>query len=401
MAGKLTASKVKSLKEPGRYVDGAGLMLVIGTDGSRKWVVRLQKDGKRRDIGLGSALDVSLADARDAAESIRKQLRSGLDPVEERRKAAVKVPTFRDAATQVHKEHLPSWKNHIHQAQWLSSLEQHAFPTLGDTPVDQITGPMVRDVLAAIWLRIPETARRVRQRIGTVLDWAHAKGYRLTEAPMRSISKGLPKQPKGQEHYAALPWQDVPAFLATLHETSKAGPVAKLLLEFLVLTAARSGEARGSRWSEIDLEAKLWTIPKERMKAGKVHVVPLAPRTLAVLQEAGKLRINESPDALVFPGERSGRPISDRTLTMVLRRLSVASTVHGFRSSFRDWAAESTNFPREVAEAALAHAVENRVEAAYRRSDLLEKRRKLMDAWAGYCTGATGKVLPLARKRSV
>lgn len=404
MAGKLTAAKVKSLKEPGRYVDGNGLMLVIGADGSRKWVLRVQHAGKRRDIGIGAVVDVSLADAREATESLRREVKAGRDPVAERRKQAEpepeRTPTFREAAQRVHAEHAPSWRNAKHGTQWLATMERHVFPELGEKPVDAITGPMVRDVLAPIWLTIPETARRVRQRIAAVLDWAHAKGYRPAEAPMRSIAKGLPKQPKGREHLAALPWVDVPAFLVRLQETDKGGLVVKLLFEFLVLTAARSGEARGARWSEIDLEARVWTIPKERMKAGKAHTVPLCERSVKLLEQARDLRTSEDSPDLVFPGARKGRPMSDMALTMLLRRMAVPCTVHGFRSSFRDWAAESTNFPREVAEAALAHTLENRVEAAYRRSDLLDKRRKLMDAWAGFCAGAGGKVVPMGRKRS-
>lgn len=401
MAGnKLTTTKVRSLKEPGRYGDGDGLSLVIGADGRRAWVLRVQAGGKRRDFGLGSAADVSLAEAREAAGKVRQQVREGLDPVAEKRKAPPpSTPTFRETALQVHKEHLPSWKNAKHGAQWLATLESYAFPDLGDKPVDQITGPMVRDVLANIWLTIPETARRVRQRIGAVLDWAHAKGYRPAEAPMRSVNKGLPKQPKEKEHFAALPWQDAPGFLARLRETGRAGPVVKLLFEFLVLTAVRSGEARGAKWSEIDLEAKLWTIPKARMKAGKAHAVPLSGRALAVLAEAATLRTDDVADGLVFEGAKRGRPVSDMTLTMVLRRMGAGCTAHGFRSSFRDWAAEATNTPREVAEAALAHAVENRVEAAYRRSDLLEKRRALMEAWASFCAGTEAKVVPLAGRR--
>src|SRR3954469_4783715 len=221
--GKLTAVQVRNLKKPGRYSDGQGLMLVVGTDGSRKWVLRVQADGRRRDFGLGAAAQVSLAEARDAAATIRRQVKAGLDPRAERRRARETVPTFREAALRVHGEHKPSWKNAKHAAQWLATLEQHAFPALGSVRVDKIDGPMVRDVLADIWLRIPETARRVRQRIGTVLDWSHAKGYRPFEAPIRSISRGLPRQPKGTQHLAAMPYADVPNFLARLRATDKAG----------------------------------------------------------------------------------------------------------------------------------------------------------------------------------
>lgn len=397
MAGKLTATRVRSLKEPGRYVDGRGLMLVIGTDGSRKWVLRIQKDGRRRDFGLGTERDVSLAEARDEADKVRKQVRTGLDPVAEKRKAKLVIPTFAEAARTCHAEHARSWKNKKHAAQWLTTLEEYAFPTLGALTVEKIETPHVRTALLPIWLDKPETARRVRQRIGTVLDWAAAKGYRSAENPVRGVTRGLPKQPKEQEHFTALPWQKVPGFIAKLRETNKAGALVKLLFELLILTAVRSGEVRGARWSEFDLEAKLWTIPKDRMKAGKAHVVPLSPRALAVLQEAATLRAGDAPDTLVFPGGKTGKPMSDMALTMLLRRMDVDATAHGFRSSFRDWAAEATNLPREVAEAALAHTLENKVEAAYRRSDFLEKRRKLMDAWAGFCGSTGGKVVPMAR----
>lgn len=394
--GKLTAVAVRNLKEPGRYSDGQGLMLVVAKDGSRKWVLRIQVDGRRRDFGLGAAAQVSLAEARDAGATIRKQVKAGQDPRAERRRARETIPTFSEAAFQVHKEHKPSWKNAKHAAQWLSTLEQHAFPALGSVRVDKVDGPMVRDVLADIWLRIPETARRVRRRIGTVLDWAYAKGYRQFEAPTRSISRGLPKQPRAREHFAAMPYGDVPGFLTRLQGSDTTGETVRLAFEFLILTAVRSGEMRGARWSEIDFAAKLWTIPKERMKAGKAHVVPLSARAVAILERMRELR-RGADQALVFEGTKLGRLMSDMTLTRVLRRMAENATAHGFRSSFRDWAAEATNFPREVAEAALAHAVESRVEAAYRRSDLLEKRRVMMEQWAGHCAGKLGEVVSMAR----
>jgi integrase len=399
--GKLTATKVRALKEPGRYGDGAGLMLVVGTDGSRKWVLRLQAGGKRRDFGLGPAAAVTLAAARAEADRLRQMVRAGLDPVAERNRVADPVPTFAESARRVHSEHRPTWKNKKHAAQWLTSLEVHAFPHFGDVSVADVTGPMVRNALAEIWLTLPETARRVRQRIGAVLDWAHAKGYRASEAPraMLTAGRGLPRQPKNRRHFAALGWKAVPAFLAALDATPHAGEGTKLAVRFLILTAARSGEVRGATWSEIDLDARVWSIPGGRMKAGRPHAVPLSDAAIAVLTQAAEMRITDVPDALVFPGERRGRPMSDMTLTMALRRMKASCTAHGFRSSFRDWAAEATNFPREVAEAALAHVLADKVEAAYRRSDLLEKRRKMMDAWAGFCVGANGKVLPMARAK--
>lgn len=378
----LTAVKVRSLKQPGRYTDGRGLMLVIGKDGSRKWVLRIQYHGRRRDIGLGAEADVSLADARDAAHHIRQQVRQGLDPVAERKRARSQIPTFKEAALAVHNEHLPSWKNPKHSAQWLSTLERYVFPKIGSVCVNQIDGPMVRDVLAEIWLTIPETARRVRQRIGTVLDWAHAKGYRSTETPTRSIARGLPKQPKNQEHLAALPWPEVPSFIQRLRADNRASDVVKLAFEFMILTAARSGEMRGARWSEIDVKSKTWTIPGNRMKGGRQHIVPLSGRAIEILNRMAMAR-REGQD-LVFEGAKVGKPMSDMTLTMLLRRMELKVTAHGFRSSFRDWSAEATNFPRELAESALAHVFGSKVEQSYFRSDLLERRKDMMDEWASF-----------------
>lgn len=388
--GKLTATAVKAAKEPGRYGDGDGLFLMVGKGGSASWVVRVQKAGKRRDIGLGSAGKVSLAKARTLAGEVRSQVEAGVDPVAERRKAAG-VPTFRKAAALVHAEHKRNWRNGKHNAQWLQTLETYAFPTIGDMPVSEIEGPAVRDLLAAIWLEKPETARRVRQRVGAVLDWAFSKGYRTTEAPMRSITKGLPRQPRKAGHHAAMPFADVPAFLSKLHEKETWG---RLALEAAILTAARSGEIRGATWDEIDLEAGLWTVPAERMKAGKPHVVPLSPAAKRLFERAAALRTAGAK--YVFHGAKLAQPMSDMTLMKVLRDMGEPFTAHGFRSSFRDWVSEATNFPGELAEAALAHAIENKVEAAYRRGNLLEKRRKLMDAWGAYCAGAGGKVVRLA-----
>lgn len=396
--GKLTATAVKAMREPGRYPDGDGLMLFVDRNGARRWIFRIQVSGKRRDFGLGSAKDVTLADAREGAAALRKQVLAGIDPVAEKKREREPIPTFAAAARRVHEEHKRGWKNGKHQAQWISTLETYAFPRLGDMTVDAIEGPAVRDVLAEIWLEKPETARRMRQRIGTVLDWAYAKGFRLTEAPMRSLSKGLPRQPrKGDRHHAALPYTEVPAFLAKLRERESVG---RLALEAALLTAARSGEVRGATWAELDLEAATWTIPASRMKAGKPHVVPLSTPALDVFRRAVRLRQAESD--LLFPGMRSGKPLSDMTLLKVLRDMDAGVTVHGFRSSFRDWVAEATNTPGEVAEAALAHAVPNAVERAYKRTDFFEKRRRLMDAWAAYCFAPQSpKVVPLRRRSAV
>lgn len=305
--GQLTAMKIKPLKEPGRYTDGDGLILNISPGGARSWMLRARIDGKRRDIGLGSFKVLSLAEARVKAAELRRQIAQGLDPVAERRKVADPVPTFRVAARRVHEEHKAAWKSGKHQAQWMNTLETYAFPALGDRPVDKIEGPAIRDVLAPIWLAKPETARRVRQRIGAVLDWSYAKGYRSSEAPMRSLSRGLPRQPRKDNHFAAMPYVQVPAFIARLRERVSVGRIA---LEALILTAARSGEIRGATWSEVDFEASLWSVPADRMKMGRVHHVPLAPAAVDVFRRAEAFRAPCT--SLVFPGQALVRPMSNR-----------------------------------------------------------------------------------------
>lgn len=381
--GNLSALKIKSLKEPGRYSDGDGLILDLKGPGRGHWLVRVQYGGKRRDIGLGSLDHIGLADARAAAGEIRRQARSGIDPLAERRKEQVIVPTFIEAANAVHLEHKAAWKNGKHHAQWINTLDTYAFPRLGKLLVSEIEGPAIRDVLAPIWVEKPETARRVRQRIGAVLDWAYAKGFRASEAPMRSLARGQPRQPRKDGHFAAMPFVDVPAFLARLRQRTS---VTRIALEFLILTAARSGEVRGARWSEIDLAGKVWLIPAERMKAGKDHRVPLSDSALDALQRVAPFKSEVSD--LVFPGQKPKNPLSDMTLLKILQVMDVPVTVHGFRSSFRDWCAEATIYPSEVAEAALAHAIPNKVEAAYRRTDFFEKRRNLMAEWGMFCVGS-------------
>jgi integrase len=381
MMGKLTALGIRGLKEPGRYSDGEGLILKLISPGKGSWILRVQVDGRRRDIGLGTLGDHSLSEARDLARDVRKRLKAGIDVLAERRKERLEVPTFAAAARLVHAEHLAAWKNGKHQAQWIATLETYAFPSIGDRLVSEIEGPAIRDVLSPIWLSKPETARRVRQRIGTVLDWACVKGYRAAEAPMRSLARGLPRQPKKQNHFAALPYIEVPALVTALQERISVG---RLALEFLILTAARSGEVRGCLWSEIDVDSRLWTIPADRMKAGKAHVVPLSSAALATLTRVQPFR--PRANAFVFPGQNPNRPLSDMTLLKILRDRDAGVTVHGFRSAFRDWVAETTNYMGEIAESALAHAIPNKVEAAYRRTDFLEKRKALMTEWGVFCT---------------
>jgi integrase len=381
--GRLSATAVKAAKSPGRYGDGDGLYLLVGPNGSRSWVCRVQKGGKRRDIGLGSVKKVTLAQAREKATKVRSQVEAGVDPLMERRKEEG-IPSFREAAATVFAENQKSWRNAKHRDQWLSTLTTYAFPHFGNVPISDVDGPQVRDALVAIWLDKPETARRVRQRIVTVIDWAVAKGYRTTPLPMAAINKSLPKVRTKAAHHSALPYAEVPAFVSRLRERESVGRIA---FEALILTAARSGEIRFAVWSEVDLENALWTIPAERMKASREHVVPLSDAAVQAFKRA-KAHQNLRCD-LVFPGQRYSKPMSDMTLTKICRDMEIAAVPHGFRSSFRDWAAEETDFDGEIAEMALAHTIENKVEAAYRRGNLLEKRRKLMQAWADYCESIT------------
>ena len=377
--GNLTANMLRGSLKPGRHHDGDGLFLNVTPTGARSWICRVQKSGRRRDIGLGSAKKVSLAQARQRAAEVRSQVEAGIDPVLQRKKAEG-IPTFREAAAAVYAENKKSWKNKKHRGQWLTSLQTYAFPKIGDVAVSDIESSHVRDVLIAIWLEKNETARRVRQRIGMVIDWAIAKNYRAHPLPMNAINKSLPKVRNRQDHLAALHYSKLAAFVGKLRERESVG---RLAFEFQILTAARSGEVRGALWSEIDLTERTWTIPAERMKADVEHIVPLSDAALDVLKRA-RVHKQDGND-LVFPGTRHGKPMSDMTLTKICRDAEVDAVPHGFRSSFRDWVSEETDFDRDVAEMALAHTIANPVEAAYRRGKLLQKRRKLMNLWAEYC----------------
>lgn len=376
----LTAVKVRNLVQPGRYSDGNGLYLVVDPSGAKRWLLRTVVHNRRRDIGLGSAQVVSLAEAREQAIAYRKLARAGGDPLAEKRKVRIVIPTFADAAKTVHTEHEASWKNQKHINQWINTLNDYVVPHIGDRRVDDISTPDILKVLSPIWLTKPETARRVRQRIRTVLDWAKAAGFRTGENPVDGVGKGLPKQSDRKEHHAALAYADVPAFITSLREAALSEQT-HLAFEFLILTAARTSEVLQATWAEFDKNFQVWLIPAERMKAKREHRVPLAPRCAEILKRAKELAGDSS---YVFPGRSPKKPLSNMVFLMALRRMERDVTAHGFRSAFRDWAAEQTNFPREVCEMALAHAVENRVEAAYRRGDLFEKRRELMTAWANY-----------------
>lgn len=378
---RLTAAAVKHLTKPGLHGDGHGLYLKIDANGSRRWIQRIVIAGKRRDIGLGSAdsAGTSLKDARERAIENRKAVRAGVDPLAVR-KAREDVISFADAARALHEENRPTWKNDKHGKQWLRSLEAYVFPNFGIRPIDQITSTDVRSTLLTIWHSHPETARRVKQRVNAVFEWAVATGKR-SDNPSQSVGRSLPKHDRSRvQHRLALPYGDVGEAIAKV-QISDAGTTTKLALEFLVLTATRSGETRDSKWSEFDLDKAVWTIPAARMKAKKQHKVPLSPRAIAILQEARPLCRD---DDLVFPGTKAGRPLSDMTLSKLMKELGIAAVPHGFRSSFRDWAGEATHHPREVIEFALAHVIKDKAEAAYARSDLFDKRRVLMDDWATY-----------------
>lgn len=392
--GRLTVMAVKALNTPGRHADGDGLYLVIKTGGARSWVLLHQLNGKRREFGLGSAKAISLKEARQRAAETRKQVEAGVAPVEAKRasrRILAAMPTFREAALAVHSEREGHWRNPKHRAQWLSSLEAYAFGSIGALPVDKVAGPAIRDLLAPIWNDKPETARRVLQRIKTTLDWAHARGHRAEEAPLRSVMMGLARQTKRPGNFAALPYQDVASLMATLTGNDTAG---RLALRFVILTAGRSGEVRGATWEEIDTEKALWTIPASRMKAQQEHVVPLSAAALAVLRTAEAMRKGIAGEP-VFPGLKN-KPMSDITMLKALRTaIEGRWTVHGLRSSFRVWAAEATAFPSEAAEAALAHVIPSKVVKAYLRSDYLDIRRSMMTDWATFI-GASTPVAPNA-----
>ncbi|MHC2584189.1 tyrosine-type recombinase/integrase [Bradyrhizobium diazoefficiens] len=386
MASKLTARKVETAKS-GKYSDGGNLYLIVSETGARKWVLRFTWRGRAKEMGLGSADSVPLADAREKAASARRQIARGLNPIEERKRTGG-IPTFGEMADDVREALSAGFRNEKHKAQWKSTLETYAAP-LRAKPVDTITTDDVLAVLKPIWTGKAETASRVRGRIEKVLDAAKAKGYRDGENPARwrgHLDHLLPKPSKlARGHHLAMPYEKVATFVADLREREA---TAALALELCILTAARSGEVLGMQWSEIDLDKKVWTVPAERMKAGREHRVPLSSRVVAILRQLEKLKAGN----FVFPGQSRNKPLSNMAMEMMLRRMKIEdATVHGFRSTFRDWAGNVTTFPREVTETALSHVIGDKAEQAYRRSDALEKRRKLMEAWAAYCEPRRGQ----------
>jgi integrase len=402
MIHKLTAKQVQHAREPGRLSDGGGLYLSVAKTGSRSWIFMWKTGGRRREMGLGSAGDggVSLALARQKAAAAREAVARGEDPIAlrdaEQREASARGTTFGEFADAFVADHRDGWSNKKHADQWAMTLGPAYCKKIRSTPIAEIGVDEVLAVLRPVWLKKPETARRIRMRLEKVLAAARVRG--LHPGPNPAVLRGnldvlLPKQPRERGNHAAMPWADVPGFMTAL--TEREG-VSALALRFAILTAARTSEVLHARWDEIDEDEAVWTVPASRMKARRAHRVPLSNATLAVLEEAKGL----DPD-LVFPAIRGRGAMSNMAMAVLLKRMQVEGvTVHGFRSSFRDWAAEATNFQNEVAEMALAHVVGDRTEAAYRRGDLFAKRRKLMDAWAGYCVPARrdAKVVAIGRK---
>jgi integrase len=400
-SNRLNALKVARVSKPGRYGDGGGLLLQVSKWGTKAWLFRFERDGRERQMGLGPVADVSLAEARQSASNARKQLRDGIDPITARKEArgraraeSQRALTFKQCAEKYIAAHEASWRNAKHRAQWKSTLDRFAYPIVGSLPVAAVDTALVVKVIEPIWAGRTETATRLRGRIEVILDWARVAGYREGENPARwrgHLDKLLPARGKVRsvQHHAALPYSELPAFMAELRERDG---ISARALEWTILTAVRTGEALGARWSEIDHDT--WTVPRNRMKGGRDHRVPLPARVLEILSSVPR----ESGSDFIFAGARQGAPLSNMAMIELLRGMRPGLTVHGMRSSFRDWAAEKTNYPNHVVEMALAHVVGDKVEAAYRRGDLFDKRRKLMEAWAEYCGRMqAGKVVPIRR----
>ena len=373
----LSAAFVRSAP-PGRHADGNGLYLFVQPSGTRSWIQRLLIRGRRRELGLGSVALVPLAEAREKALANRKLARQGGDPLAEKRRSQG-IPTFAEAAARVLEQKRAGWRNPRHPREWISSLRRFAFPRIGKVPVCEVTSADVLEILTPIWHQQAPTARRVRQRLRAVLEWAVAMEFRI-DNPSDRIGPVLGPQQDVTEHMQALPHREVAAMIRTVR-VSPALPAARLALEFLVLTAARWGEVRWAEWEEIDRSGRVWTVPAKRAKTNRRHRVPLCGRALEILEAAQALEQGAGPLVFTHGGRR---PLHDSQLRRLLRELGVAAVPHGFRSTFRDWAGEETDHPRGVIEAALAHVVRNRVEAAYARSDLFERRRVLMEDWARY-----------------
>jgi integrase len=385
---RLTSAEVGKLTKVGRHAVGDGAYLQISKAGTKSWVLRYTRDGKARHMGLGPVGLVSLAEAREKAKQARRVLLEGDDPLDQRRRRrtkerlnAAKSVSFANCAERMISSHEAAWKNTKHRQQWRNTLQSYAYPVIGDVPVGDVDTGLVLRVLEPIWATKPETAGRIRGRIEAILDWAKARGYRTDENPARwrgHLDKLLPNHRKVQKiiHHPAMPYDQLGAFMVDLRSRTSTSAKA---LEFVILTAARTGEVIGAKWAELDLENGVWTVPAERMKAGREHRVPLSHRVRDILTNLPR------EGEFVFPGGRANKPLSNMALLQLMRGMRVGYVPHGFRSTFRDWAADKTSHPSEVVEMALAHAIESKTEAAYRRSDLFEKRKLLMQDWAAFC----------------
>jgi len=411
----LTDRQVRAAKAPGILIDGKGLRLKITVNPKtqelrKNWIWRGKVDGGRvREVGLGSIATVSLEVVRKRAQALREQARAGIDPIaareaERAQKAteAARALTFEQCAERYIAAHEASWKNAKHRQQWANTLKAYAYPLFGKVPVADVSQGMVMQILEPLWAEKTETASRLRGRIEAVLDWATVRGLRRGDNPARwrgHLDKLLPKRSRARkvQHHPALPYAELPGFMAKLRE---AEGLAACALALCILTATRSSETLEARWSEIDMDARVWTIPASRMKAGREHRVPLSAEALKLLKLLKPQKRQKVE--FVFPGAKPGRPLSNMAMLQVLRRMKRTDIVpHGFRSTFRDWCAERTNYPREIAEAALAHVNADKAEAAYRRSDLFDKRRQLMTQWSAYCSSppAAGKVVPIRKRK--
>jgi integrase len=411
--GRLTALKVEKAKKPGMYADGGGLYLRVTPEGTKNWVLRFMIDRRPRWMGLGPVSLYGLQEARAKALDARRLRHEGIDPIDARRAQrarqrldAAKAITFAECAESYVASHRAGWRNDKHASQWPATLATYAEPIIGALPVQAVDTGLVLKVIEPIWTEKPETANRLRGRVERILDWAKVRGYRDGENPARwrgHLDKLLPARAKVRrvEHHAALPFPDLPSFLVALRDEEG---MAARALEFLILTAARTGEVIGAQWGEIDMGERTWTIPADRMKAGKEHRVPLCERALEILAELkaaeGAADIGGQP---VFTGAKRGRPLSNMAMLMTLRRMKRGDlTAHGFRATFKTWAAECTSVQNEIIEAALAHTLGGKVEQAYMRGDLFEKRRRLMEQWGTFCTtvpveGSRGNVAPIRR----
>ena len=383
---KLTAKFVEHVSEAGKYYDQHGLFLHVRPSGAKKWLQRYTFQGRRREIGLGSAKIVSVATARKNAYQNLVLVSEGIDPIEDKKQDSV-IPKFETAARKVHEENRPTWRNAKHAAQFITTLETYAFPLIGSMSVKEINSSHILRILSPIWVTKAETAKRVRQRLSTVFKYCVAQQWRTDDPANIAIVEALPNSKRKVQHRRSISYNDVSDFIATVSKSS-AGLSTKLGLEFLILTAARSGEVRNAHWDEVN--DSLWTIPAERMKAGVAHRVPLPPRCMEILEEAKKI---SQGSGYIFEGTKPNKPLSENTFNKLMKELGLEVHAHGFRTSFRTWTQEKTNYPREIAEAALAHSLKDKAEAAYARSDLLEKRAELMEAWAQFISADASDVI--------